>query len=168
MNTRIVLFAGASLLALQAAAVAQDGATTELSEIVVSGEGGPAAETDGYVAKSAAAGTKTGTPVLETQRSISVVTRDEIDDRGAQTLGQALSTTAGVLGEPYGADPRFDSPVLRGFDMRQAQYLNGLRLMRSSGAPSYDIYGLERVEVLKGPASSLYGSGTPAGVINMV
>ncbi|THV12502.1 TonB-dependent siderophore receptor [Rhizobium rhizophilum] len=168
MNIRIALFAGASLLALQAGAVAQDGATTELSEIVVSGEGGAAAETKGYVAKSAAAGTKTDTPVLETQRSVSVVTRDEMDDRGAQTLGQALSTTAGVLGEPFGADPRFDSPSLRGFDMRNAQYLNGLRLMRSSGAPSYDIYGLERVEVLKGPASSLYGSGTPAGVINMV
>jgi iron complex outermembrane recepter protein len=168
MNTRIALFAGASLLALQAAAIAQDAATTELNEIVVSGQGDPTAPTEGYVAKDAAAGTKTATPVLETQRSISVVTRDEIDDRGAQTLGQALSTTAGVIGEPFGADPRFDSPVLRGFDMRQAQYLNGLRLMRSSGAPSYDIYGLERVEVLKGPASSLYGSGTPAGVINMV
>jgi len=168
MNTRIALFAGASLLALHAAAFAQDAATTELNEIVVSGEGDPTAPTEGYVAKDAAAGTKTATPVLETQRSVSVVTRDEIDDRGAQTLGQALSTTAGVIGEPFGADPRFDSPVLRGFDMRQAQYLNGLRLMRSSGAPSYDIYGLERVEVLKGPASSLYGSGTPAGVINMV
>lgn len=168
MNTRIALFAGASLLALQAAAVAQDGATTELTEIVVSGEGEPTAPTEGYVAKAAAAGTKTATPVLETQRSVSVVTRDEIEDRGAQTLGQALSTTAGLVGEPYGGDPRFDSPVLRGFDMRNAQYLNGLRLMRSSGAPSYDIYGLERVEVLKGPASSLYGSGTPAGVINMV
>ncbi|QEE43529.1 TonB-dependent siderophore receptor (plasmid) [Rhizobium sp. WL3] len=168
MNTRIALFAGASLLALHAAAVAQDGATTELTEIVVSGEGDPTAPTEGYVAKAAAAGTKTATPVLETQRSVSVITRDEIDDRGAQTLGQALSTTAGLIGEPFGADPRFDSPTLRGFEMRNAQYLNGLRLMRSVGAPSYDVYGLERVEVLKGPASSLYGSGTPAGVINMV
>jgi iron complex outermembrane receptor protein len=168
MNTRIALFAGASLLALHAAAFAQDAATTQLNEIVVSGQGDPTAPIEGYVAKAAAAGTKTATPVLETQRSVSVVTRDEIEDRGAQTLGQALSTTAGLVGEPYGGDPRFDSPVLRGFDMRNAQYLNGLRLMRSSGAPSYDIYGLERVEVLKGPASSLYGSGTPAGVINMV
>jgi iron complex outermembrane receptor protein len=168
MNTRIALFAGASLLTLNAVALAQDAATTELNEIVVSGQGDPTAPTEGYVAKAAAAGTKTATPVLETQRSVSVVTRDEIDDRGAQTLGQALSTTAGLIGEPYGADPRFDSPVLRGFDMRNAQYLNGLRLMRSAGAPSYEVYGLERVEVLKGPASSLYGSGTPAGVINMV
>ncbi len=168
MNTRIALFAGASLLALHAAAFAQDVATTELDEIVVSGQGDPTAPTEGYVAKAAAAGTKTATPVLETQRSVSVVTRDEIADRGAQTLGQALSTTAGVIGEPFGADPRFDSPILRGFDMRNAQYLNGLRLMRSAGAPSYDIYGLERVEVLKGPASNLYGSGTPAGVVNMV
>lgn len=168
MNTRIALFAGASLLALHAAAVAQEAATTELNEIVVSGQGDPTAPTEGYVAKSAASGTKTSAPVLETQRSVSVVTRDEIEDRGAQTLGQALATTAGLVGEPYGVDPRFDSPVLRGFDMGNAQYLNGLRLMRAQGAPSYEIYGLERVEVLKGPASSLYGSGTPAGVINMV
>lgn len=168
MNTRIALLAGASLLALQTTALAQDAATTELTEIVVSGQGDPTAPTDGYVAKSAATGTKTGAAVLETQRSVSVVTRDEIADRGAQNLGQALSTTAGVIGEPYGVDPRFDSPSLRGFDMRNAQYLNGLRLMRSMGAPSYELYGLERVEVLKGPASSLYGSGTPAGVVNMV
>lgn len=168
MNSRIALLAGASLLALHATALAQDAATTELTEIVVSGQGDPTAPTDGYVAKSAATGTKTGAPVLETQRSVSVVTRDEIADRGAQNLGQALSTTAGLVGEPYGVDPRFDSPVLRGFDMGNAQYLNGLRLMRALGAPSYEIYGLERVEVLKGPASSLYGSGTPAGIINMV
>lgn len=168
MNTRIALLAGASLLALQTTALAQDAATTELTEIVVSGQGDPTAPTDGYVAKSAATGTKTGAPVLETQRSVSVVTRDEMKDRGAQNLGQALSTTAGLVGEPYGVDPRFDSPVLRGFDMGNAQYLNGLRLMRSMGAPSYELYGLERVEVLKGPASSLYGSGTPAGVVNMV
>ena len=167
MNIRIALFAGASLLALHAAAVAQDVATTELKEIVVSGQADAAAPAEGYVAKAAVAGTKTTTPILETQRSVSVVTRSEIEDRGAQTLGQALSTTAGVIGEPY-ADPRFDSPNLRGFDMGNAQYLNGLRLMRSAGAPSYEVYGLERVEVLKGPASSLYGSGTPAGVINMV
>ncbi|MGF0540005.1 TonB-dependent siderophore receptor [Agrobacterium sp. ES01] len=167
MNIRIALFAGASLLALHAAAVAQDVATTELKEIVVSGQADAAAPAEGYVAKAAVAGTKTTTPILETQRSVSVVTRSEIEDRGAQTLGQALSTTAGVIGEPY-ADPRFDSPVLRGFDMGNAQYLNGLRLMRSAGAPSYEVYGLERVEVLKGPASSLYGSGTPAGVINIV
>ncbi len=167
MNTRIIFLAGASLLAMHAAAFAEE-PTTNLEEIVVSDRGASAAPTSGYVAKTAATGTKTGRAVLETQRSVSVVTRDEIADRGAQTLGQALSTTAGVIGEPYGADPRFDSPSLRGFDMRNAQYLNGLRLMRSMGAPSYEVYGLESVEVLKGPASSLYGSGTPAGVINMV
>jgi iron complex outermembrane recepter protein len=168
MNIRVALFAGASLFALHGSGLAQDGEATDLEAIVVTGDADPTAPVDGYVAKRSATATKTGTPLLETQQSISVVTRDQIEDRGAQTLGQALSTTSGVVGEPYGADPRFDSPTLRGFDMGDAQYLNGLRLMRANGAPSYEIYGLERVELLKGPSSVLYGSGSPVGIINMI
>lgn len=168
MKIEVALLAGVSVVMLHGTGLAENKKTTRLEAIVVTGKEDPTAPVGGYVAKSSATGTKTGTPILETQQSISVITRDQIEDRGAKNLGQALSTTAGVIGEPYGADPRFDSPVLRGFDMSNAEYLNGLRLMRSSGAPSYDIYGLERVEVLKGPSSVLYGSGSPAGIINMV
>jgi len=162
---RFSLFAGASFLALTAAAVAQEGGgSLELGPVVVTGD----ALAAGFVAVEERTATKTETPLLETQQSVSVVTGDQIREQGAQTLGQALGYSAGILAEPFGADPRFDSPVIRGFEARESQYLNGLRLMRSIGAPSYEIYGLERVEVLKGPASALYGAGSPAGVINQV
>lgn len=149
---------------------AQDGTAVELETIVVQAreQEDPVLPIDGYVARTSAGATKTGTPLLETQQSVSVVTSGEIEAQGAQTLGEALDYVPGVVSEPYGADPRFDSPIIRGFDGRQSQYLNGLKIMRGAGAPALEIYGLERVEVLKGPASVLYGQGNPGGLINMV
>ena len=166
MSPKFALLAGASLVALASAAAAQQ-AVTALDPVTLTGSGDATAPVSGYVAATTASG-KSATPLVETPRSVAVITRDLIEDTGAQTLGQALATTAGVVGEPYGADPRFDSPVLRGFDTRNAQYLDSLRIMRSAGAPAFELYGLERVEVLKGPASTLYGSGSPAGIINMI
>ena len=145
-------------------------ASTALAPIVV--ETGnledPTGPVDGYVATTSLTATKTGTPLLETPQSVSVITADQISAQGATTLGQALGYTAGVSSEPYGADSRFDSPRIRGFDGRQSQYLNGLRLMRTAGAAPVELYGLERVEVLRGPASVMYGQATPGGIINLV
>jgi iron complex outermembrane receptor protein len=73
-----------------------------------------------------------------------------------------------VVSEPYGSDPRFDSPLIRGFDGRQVQFLNGLRLMRTAGASAVDPYMLERIEVVRGPASVMFGQGNPGGLINMI
>ncbi|RWR05213.1 TonB-dependent siderophore receptor [Sinirhodobacter populi] len=83
-----------------------------------------------------------------------------------------IGYSAGIVTENYGADPRFDSLYLRGFNLENDKFLDGLRLMRSTqyptSAPAFELYGLERVEVLRGPASLLYGSGTPAGLVNMI
>lgn len=163
--------ASAAAIAIMAAghAAAQD-ATTNLAPIVVQADGqdNPKGPVKGYVAKSSATATKTGTPIVETQQSISVVTRDQIEAQSASTLGQVLGYTPGVVGEAFGVDGRFDNPLIRGFESNQSQYLNGLKLMRTFGATSTEIYGLERVEVLRGPASVLYGQGNPGGLINMV
>lgn len=146
-----------------------DGATV-LAPITVRGKGteDPKAPVKGYVAKSSSTATKTGTPILETQQSISVITSDQLRAQDAETVGQALDYSPGVVGEPYGADPRFDSPRIRGFDGRQAQFLNGSRMMRTAGAPPVDPYQLERIEVLRGPASIMYGQGNPGGMINLI
>ncbi|MGE7368430.1 TonB-dependent siderophore receptor [Neorhizobium sp. NPDC001467] len=151
-------------------AVAQDAdGSTMLAPIVVTGNGDdPKGPVKGYVAKSSSTASKTGTPLIETQQSVSVVTRDQIEAQNAQTLGEVLEYTPGVVGQPYGADPRFDSPSIRGFDGRQSQFLNGLRMMRTAGAPAVETYGLERVEVLRGPASVMYGQGNPGGMTNMI
>ena len=167
--SRFSLLASASIVALASAAQAQSTADLyDLGTITLSGEADPADPVAGYVASNAQTATKTGTPILETPQSVSVITGEQIEDQGATTLGDTLGYTAGVLAHPYGTDPRFDSPTLRGFNGSNAQYLNGLRILRDFGAPSFEIYSLERVEVLKGPSSVLYGSGIPGGVINQV
>ncbi|MEL6466212.1 MAG: TonB-dependent siderophore receptor [Pseudomonadota bacterium] len=138
----------------------------DLGEIVL--EGAPTDPVPGYVADSSATASKSSTPILEIPQSVSVVTGEQIEDQGATTLGDTLGYSAGVFAQPFGTDPRFDSPTIRGFNGSEAQYLNGLRILRNFGAPSFEIYSLERVEILKGPASVLYGSGIPGGVINQV
>lgn len=163
--------ASAAAIAIMAAwpAAAQDAGTT-LAPIIVQGDGqqNPKGPVKGYVAKSSATATKTGTPIVETQQSISVVTNDQIEAQGVTNLSEALAYVPGVVGSPYGSDGRFDSPNIRGFDGGKSQYLNGLKIMREFGAPSFETYGLENVEVTRGPASVLYGQGNPGGMVNMV
>ncbi|MEI2301774.1 TonB-dependent siderophore receptor [Ensifer sp. MJa1] len=149
-------------------AMAQQAAETKLEAIVAKGDQEAGGPVEGYVAKTSRTASKTGTPLLETQQSVSVITRDQIEAQGAQTVGEALNYTPGVLAQPFGADPRFDAPIIRGFDGRQAQFLNGLRMMRTAGAPAVEIYGLENIDVLRGPASVMYGQGNPGGIINMI
>lgn len=125
---------------------------------------------DGYVASRSASGTKTDTPLIETPAAISVVTRDQIQGQAAQTIPQAVRYTSGVRGEPTGADNRFDYLFIRGF---QADfYLDSLKLIGTSGfgfsSSVIEPYNLERIEVLHGPASVIYGQASPGGVVDMV
>ena len=169
LTSRLTLLASASIFALSSSAQAQSTADLyDLGSIQLEGEIDPSDPVPGYVATNAQTATKTGTPILETQQSVSVITGEQIEDQGATTLGDTLGYTAGLTAQPFGTDPRFDSPTIRGFNGSDAQYLNGLRIMRDFGAPSFEIYSLERIEVLKGPSSVLYGSGIPGGVINQV
>ncbi|HWB50379.1 MAG TPA: TonB-dependent siderophore receptor [Stellaceae bacterium] len=121
----------------------------------------------GYVATQSVTGTKTDTPILETPQSISVVTRQQMDDQGAQTVDQALRYTSGVHSEFRGDQQIFDNDMLlRGF--QPDQYLDGLKLIPGEfGIGSIDPYFLNRIEVLQGPASVLYGQGTPGGIVTM-
>lgn len=123
----------------------------------------------GYSARQSVTATKTDTPLLETPQSISVVTKDQIKDQGAQTVQDALQYTPGVSIQGYGANAFFDGFKVRGFDA--PQYLDGLRLPKDGlqfGMPKIEPYGLERLEVLKGPSSGLYGQTDPGGFINMI
>jgi len=127
---------------------------------------------DGYVAKKSATGTKTDTPLSEVPQTINVITRDEIQARGSQSVTEALRYTAGMTGGGF-ADRvmAFDEPTSRGF-LPTPLYLDGLHLPygggSTGGALQIDPYTLERIEVLKGPASVLYGQNQPGGIVNMV
>lgn len=124
----------------------------------------------GYVAKQSVTATKTDTPVLETPQSVSIVTKDQVATQQAQSMTQALRYTPGVTIDTYGPLSFFNPPVIRGFQARQ--YLDGLYLPFDPGSqfaqPVIEPYNLERIEVLKGPSSGLYGQTNPGGLVNMV
>ena len=126
---------------------------------------------NGYVAKRSSTGTKTDTPIIETPQSISVVTSDRMQATGATTLKDALSYSPGVAITTFGADSRYDWLTLRGFDAyAPGFYLDGLPLRNNGnwGVWRTQNYGAERIELLRGPASVLYGASGPGGVVNVV
>lgn len=119
-----------------------------------------------YVPTDNGTATKTDTPILETPQSVSVVTQDELQLLHVQNLEQATRYTAGIVSGSYGADDRFDWLTLRGFS--PTKYLDGLQLPSAVFAQSrLDIYGMQQVDILKGPSSVLYGQVPPGGLVNM-
>lgn len=110
---------------------------------------------------------KVEAPLVETPRPASVVEEEELRERNVQSLDETFQYRAGVLSGHYGDDNDTDWLKIRGFD--QATYQDGLRIYREGFYQWLpETYGLERVELLKGPASILYGEAPPGGVINAI
>ncbi len=150
---------------------AADDGVIQLDPVTVEGQTESAyGPVDGYVATHSATATKTDTPIIETPRSISVVTSDEMRERGVETIGDALSYTAGVVADAGGDEVRYDTIYVRGFELSDnGIYTDGLRLsFPPSSLTKLDPFAYERVEVLKGPTSVLYGQINPGGLINSV
>lgn len=162
---RASLLAGiaTSVLAAPAAraADAQAVAGYGADEVVVTGA---------RAATIATSASKTDTPLMETPQSITVVDAVQIAGLGLQNLNQALRGVAGVTPETRGAAAEvYDQFKLRGFDV--PTYLDGLKLFASAtgyAAPQVDVSRLDRIEVLKGPASALYGQSSPGGLVDEV
>lgn len=111
--------------------------------------------------------TKSNIPILETARSVSIVPATQFIERGAMTLDDTVGYTAGAVGELYGYSTRGDFPKVRGLEV--PEYLDNIQVLFGYYNNSRsDIYTLEQVELLKGPASVLYGQGTPGGIFNTV
>lgn len=124
--------------------------------------------TFGYIAKRSTTATKTDTPIIETPQSISVITADQMQDQGAQSLQSILRYSAGVTADQYGLDARSDNFAIRGMDA--VQYLDGLRRVNTyyTETTRPEAYALERVEILRGPSSMLFGAGGVGGTVNLV
>ncbi|SER91497.1 iron complex outermembrane recepter protein [Vreelandella subterranea] len=123
----------------------------------------------GIAATRSATGTKTDTPIIETPQSISVVGSQEFRNYGARNVSQALGYTAGVS-SAYGgggADTTHDSMMIRGFSVYNS-YRDGSKYQANVFDAQQELYGLERLEVLKGPSSILYGVASPGGLINAI
>lgn len=110
---------------------------------------------------------KSDTPIMETARSVSIVSEQQILDRGALTLDDTFTYSAGVTGETFGFATRGDWLRVRGLDV--PQYQDSLQsLFGNYNNTRPHVYTLEQVEILKGPASVLYGQGSPGGLVNVV
>lgn len=169
-TTAIVLTGIAASPASAQSATTGDTATT-LEPIVIQGAASDS-KTDrtSVTAKNSAGATKISTPLVETPRSVSVTTEKEIEQRGAQTVIEAVRYTAGVTTGTSGFDPRFDQIYIRGYNATTVgDYRDGLRQPYINyGMFRTDPYQLQRVEVIKGPVSVLYGSGSPGGLVNKI
>lgn len=118
----------------------------------------------GYLAPEQTTGTLIRVPDLELPASVGVITTDTIRDQQATRIDDVLRDTSGVY--KLGDQLRPDAFVLRGFEVRSRDYRkNGL--LDPSYAPR-NLANIERIEILKGPASVLYGAGQPSGTVNLI
>ncbi|MFF7065826.1 TonB-dependent siderophore receptor [Pseudomonas sp. NPDC008258] len=122
---------------------------------------------EGYLAKRTAVGTKTDTALVEVPRSISVATRQQMSDRSVHSLDDAVRYMPGIVSASFGSDTRYDWMRVRGFE--PTQFLDGLPLPRGVYAnPKAETWNLDRLALLRGPASSTYGQTPPGGLLDMV
>lgn len=148
----------ALVLALPGSLAYADDTPAALEEIVVT-----AAH---YVPTTNLSATKIEIPLIETPQAISVITRDQIDVLNFQNLEQAVRYTAGIIGENFGPDERYDWLTLRGF--QPVEYIDGLQApIGSTSNVGIDLWGAQSVEILKGPSGVLYGQTPPGGIVNL-
>lgn len=127
----------------------------------------------GYRAVHSATANKTSTALADTPRSVSVVTRQRMEDQKSQTLTEVLGYVPGIFAPPFAAGDgqAGDLFFIRGFNATDYGYgllRDGLRLQGNRYDTTSEPYGLERVEVFRGPTSILYGENAPGGVVNLV
>ncbi|KZD24260.1 ligand-gated channel [Tardiphaga robiniae] len=130
----------------------------------------PRGPIQGYVANRSSTGTKTNTPINETPQSISVVGAEQIRDQKPRSFDDVLRYVPGVAAGTFGADFRNDWFLIRGFKSDDnSVFLDGLQLFYTSYA-SWKLQpaNMERVEILRGPSSILYGGSSPSGLVNVV
>nr|WP_281413084.1 TonB-dependent siderophore receptor [Marivibrio halodurans] len=146
-----------------------DEGTMQLGPILVEGSGERATgPVDGYIAKRSATGTKTDTPLIEVPQSISVIGAEQIERQNARTVSDALRYTPGII-QTQGFNRTNDGFYSRGFQLNtDSIYQDGLRNQANIFDTITEPYLLERIEVLHGPASVLYGQASPGGMVSMV
>jgi iron complex outermembrane recepter protein len=127
-------------------------------ELVVTGEQG------GYRAEEASTATRTNTPIRDIPQSIQVIPREVLKDQGTVRVQDALRNVSGSTSWGYyqGFSEYF---YLRGFEANL--FRDGLRLYQDFGGLT-ETANIERIEVLKGPASVLFGDAPPGGLVNLV
>ncbi|QCF25380.1 TonB-dependent siderophore receptor [Hydrocarboniclastica marina] len=162
----------ASLMASPLSAYAQDPSgenkpdeVFRLSPIIVNAQAYADDDANSVVAQELWVGGKVATSILDTPASVSVITEKEIEQRNATTTEEILQYTPGVVTDYYGTDDRNDYFQIRGF--QATTYRDGLTLGSMRGVRE-EPYAFERVEVLRGANSTLFGPADPGGSVNFV
>lgn len=120
-----------------------------------------------YKASRARTATKSDMPINETAQSISVVSSEQIRDQSAQTFADTLKFVAGVDAGQRGRRG-LDDFSIRGFVQSDYVLRDGMRMFYDTAWVQSEPFGFERVEIMKGPASVLYGQTGPGGFANVV
>ncbi|WP_255458602.1 TonB-dependent receptor [Nitrospira sp. KM1] len=163
-------------LAAGAAAAAAEGAATtgtanqkpvKVPEIMVKDVRERDADTKSYVAEEASTATRTDTPVRDIPQSIQVITRKVIEEQRAFRLSEALQNISG-FNAFLPTSQTFEGFIIRGFTANNNNFFRNGLFDRFGAQFGADTYNIQRLEVLKGPASVLYGLGDPGGIINVV
>lgn len=172
---RIGLWMGCAALAtVPAGASAQEAAEQgsapentvyRLSPILVDSSVQADDDANSVVAHELWVGGKVATSIQDTPATVSVITAKEIEDRNAETVEDVLNYTPGIITDYYGTDDRNDYFLVRGF--QASTYRDGMTLGSMRGVRE-EPYAFERVEVLKGANSTLFGPSDPGGSVNYV
>ncbi|WP_018268635.1 TonB-dependent siderophore receptor [Methylosinus sp. LW4] len=121
---------------------------------------------DTYHPETATTALKTNTPIMDTPASVQVVPRAVLNDQKIVTVGDAVNNISGVIAPDVRqtGDPTF---WIRGF-LTYDYYLDGIRIHTIDTGSRQNLANVDRIEVLKGPASILFGRAEPGGVVNVV
>lgn len=154
-----------------------DTGTVQLGPVRVDGGNGqaqafeqPTGPVSGYVARRSATATKTDTAIVEVPQSVSVIGREEMEARGALNIMDVVAQAPGISVNTYGPDNRgWEYIAIRGFSSNSGNFRDGLS-QTNFGVVYYmtDPYAVERVEVLRGPSSVIYGQADAGGIINRI
>ncbi|MEL7558828.1 TonB-dependent siderophore receptor [Stutzerimonas chloritidismutans] len=136
-----------------------------LAPIIVNASASAGDDASTVVAQELWVGGKVPTSILNTPASVSVVTQKEIEQRSASTTEEVLQYTPGVIADFYGTDDRNDYFKIRGF--QATTYRDGLTLGSMRGVRE-EPFAYERVEILRGANSTLFGPADPGGSVNFV
>ena len=135
------------------------GMDDEAIQVIVTGE-----QDEGYAPSEATSATRTDTPLRDTPRTIQVIPEQVLQDQAITRVTDAIQNTSGVV-QDGGFGGTADQLNIRGFFIDNV-FVDGFRSTFASGFS--ETANIERVEVLRGPASVLFGNTEPSGVINLV
>lgn len=166
MTTKTLKYATLLATTLPVAAVANTGTeqTVDLPKTVVTGKQVEAPSSHD-IELDPSLNSKLQVPLEDLARSVDIISSEKFTEKGAINLQETLNYSAGVFPSAFGLDTRIDSIHVRGLDPEKFQ--DGFKGFEGFyNAPRAETFTLENVEVIKGPASTLYGQGALGGIIN--